>query len=606
MDYADIHSRLVILKHQHEGQYDDRWRIRAILNGGAAGIYSLLAWDVGKGASMQQSIAEISDTFGIDLPAVNLMDSGLTRIAQKVGRTPTLKPPKSQGETVMEAHQLRIDMLRDWDRQGKFGMQTPQIGRWLPGYSFVAWGLTQKRGEDGRLFPHMALQDPFDYYPGWLGPDQQPNEYARCRTIPIKELAHAIPDPEVAARVTRNLEQNSNRFSFLAPTGTQKTWEGVKSGVEVIEYENLEGKWVCIPEAEYILSYTPNVTGVRQFTFAKRYSFDKLTSQYHHVIGLQGAQAKLNILGIIAAEDGVLTGVDIDGDVESGEYEFGRDAVNQLAPGTKVYPQRSGNNYVHAFQQIDRLERQLRIGAQYDVQQDGQSPNSFATGMGMRELQGAVNDNVAEYHKIARQAYEDNDRIRLQFAEEMYRNEKRRFFDVRGKAHEVTVKNVINGDYRTRRIFGAMATFDDHQKIIVGLQLETAGAIDMLTFQENVDGLEDLELINERITRKQYRELMMSRLAAKSEQDPNADRILVEIMENPDKEMDLLREYFVPEQQEPSMEEMMGMQAQMMAAQQGGPVGVPSGAPPPVQSVLSRMEGSGAVDGGVQTVAVQR
>lgn len=147
-----------------------------------------------------------------------------------------------------------------------------------------------------------------------------------------------------------------------------------------------------------------------------------------------------------------------------------------------------------------------------------------------------------------------------------------------------------------------MATFDDHQKIIVGMQLETGGYIDPLTLQENIDGLDDLDLINERITRKKYREILLGRLMAKADTDPTVEQVLVKIMANPDKELELLAEAF-PEP--PTPEEMMGQQAQMMAAQQGGPVGVPAGPPDPIQTVLSRVEGSGAVDGGVQSVAVR-
>jgi hypothetical protein len=609
MNYADIHDSLVRLKAQNSEQYSERFRIRSILDGGASGMYALMAWDMGKGASMETAIADITDQFGIDLPTVNMMDSGLTRLAQKVGRSPTLKPPKAQGETVIEQHQKRIDLMRDWDRMGRVHLQSPQTGRWLPGYSFVGWQLKQRRGEDGKLFPVMELQDPFDMYPGWLGPDQRPIEYATVRRIPLTQLVHALGDAEEAARVSRTLQQNSERWSFLSE-GT-RTWEGVQSGVEIIEYENPEGKVVCIPEAEHIISYEPNVTGIRQFNFAKRYSFNKQISQYHHIIGIMAAQTKLNILSLIATEDSVLTGVDIVGEVESGEYEFGRDAVNLLSPGSQVVKQTGGTNHVATFQAIDRLERQLRIGAQYDVQQDGQSPNSFATGMGMRELQGAVTDNVREYHVVLRDALEENDSIRYQFAESVYKSEQRKYFDMRGKKQVATINNVIDGDYRTRRIYGAMATFDDHQKIIVGMQLETAGAMDMLTFQENIDGFEDLELMNERITRKQYKEVLMSRLLAKSEQDPAADAVLVAIMKDPDKEIPLLEEYFGGPDPEEQAQMEAAQQAQMMAQQGGGPVGVPppGGSPEmadaPVQSILSRIEGSGAVDGGVQSVAVQ-
>lgn len=602
MNFSDIADSLKRLKIQNADQIADRSRIRAILDGGPAGIAAILAWNVGKQASMDMAIDDMLEQYGTDLPTVNMMDSGMTRLAQKVGRIPTLKPPKSQGETVVESHQRRIDLLRTWDYQSKAKMVYPQVGRWTPGYGFAFAKLTQRRDMDGRLYPVAEPRDPYDVYPGWLGPDQQPNEYATVRRIPITELVHYFDDPAEAAMVTRRLKERANsqsQFSFVS--NGPRTWEGVQSGVEIIEYENLDGKYVVLPEAEHILSFVKNPINYRTWSFGKRYSFNKLIGQYHHVIGLQAMQTKLNILYLMAIEDGVMVPTDIDGEVE-GTYEFGRDIVNQLAPGTKVqrnYPP----TQTQTLQAINTLERQLRIGANYDVQQDGQSPNSFATGMGMRELQGAVTDNVREYHLVLGQWSEDNDEMRFRFAEELYKGEQRSYFDMRGKKRSADITTTINGDYRTRRIYGAMATFDDHQKIIVGMQLETGGYIDKLTFQENIDGLDDLELINERITRAEYRGVLLGMLAEQGQQDPNIKALMVEIMKDPDKEQAILEKVFAPPpppEQDPAA--MMGEQAQMMAAQQGGPVGVP---PPPIQTVLSRVEGSGAVDGGVQSVAVR-
>ena len=600
MKYADIHDSLVRLKFANQDQLADRFRIRAILDGGVSGIYAVLAWNVGKQASMAQDLSEVADEFGVDLPTVNFMDSGLNRLAQKVGRPPTLKPPKADGETVIARHQKRIDLLKTWDEEGRISRMAPQKGRWLPGYGFVFDKLVQRTDRMGQIFPVMESRDPYDTFVGWLGPDQQPKEYATVRRIPINELVWRIDDPAVAAEVTRKLERGnrSQQFSFLSHG--ERTWEGIKAGVEIIEYECHDFRAIAIPEAEHVLKVVPNVLSIPTFTFARRYTFNKPHGQYHHVIGLQGMQAKLNILYMMAIEDGVMVETNIDGDVD-GRYEFGRGAVNMLTPGTKVarpYPPAQ----TQTLQAINTLERQLRIGANYDVQQDGTSPNSFATGMGMRELQGAVNDNVREYHMVLSAQAEDNDWIRQAWAAELYKGQTRQYYDMKGKAQSATIDNVLTGDYRTRRIYGAMATFDDHQKIIVGMQLETGGYIDPLTLQENIDGLEDLELINERITRKKYREILLGRLMAKAETDPTVEQVLVKIMANPDKELELLAEAF-PEP--PTPEEMAGQQAQMMAAQQGGPVGVPAGPPDPIQTVLSRVEGSGAVDGGVQSVAVR-
>jgi hypothetical protein len=95
-------------------------------------------------------------------------------------------------------------------------------------------------------------------------------------------------------------------------------------------------------------------------------------------------------------------------------------------------------------------------------------------------------------------------------------------------------------------------------------------------------------------------------LRQESLENPAAKQALVEVMANPGDEVEILEKYFgAPDPAEAAAMEQ-AMMAQQQAAMGGGPVGVPQGgAPEPIQSVLSRIEGSGAVDGGVQSVAVQ-
>ena len=58
------------------------------------------------------------------------------------------------------------------------------------------------------------------------------------------------------------------------------------------------------------------------------------------------------------------------------------------------------------------------------------------------------------------------------------------------------------GSYKTRRVYGAMAGYDEPQKIVTGLQLLQAGIIDKQTLQENLDGLDNLVRVNDRITKE--------------------------------------------------------------------------------------------------------
>ncbi|HEY5727485.1 MAG TPA: hypothetical protein VIV08_02635, partial [Acidimicrobiia bacterium] len=59
----------------------ERKRIQAIMDGGVAGIQAVMAWDQGRQGG---SPADIQRKYGVDLAAVNLMASGVERLAQRV------------------------------------------------------------------------------------------------------------------------------------------------------------------------------------------------------------------------------------------------------------------------------------------------------------------------------------------------------------------------------------------------------------------------------------------------------------------------------------------------------------------------------------------
>ncbi len=69
------------------------------------------------------------------------------------------------------------------------------------------------------------------------------------------------------------------------------------------------------------------------------------------------------------------------------------------------------------FTQIDRIERQLRVGSSYPVSDDAISPNSFVTGRGLQELLSSVDLNVKEYQLSLKTAMEELDYKRLEMDE---------------------------------------------------------------------------------------------------------------------------------------------------------------------------------------------
>ncbi|HVF75483.1 MAG TPA: hypothetical protein VM938_10580, partial [Acidimicrobiales bacterium] len=327
----------------------------------------------------------------------------------------------------------------------------------------------------------------------------------------------------------------------------------------------------------------------------KRFSFAKLTGQYDHVIGLMAAMARLNLLAMIGIEDAVMSETNVIGDTEAAKYRKGRNAVNYFAPGTQVTKMNDRVPF-ESFTQLDRLERQLRIVAGYPVTDDAQHPGGgWATGRGLQELTSAIDEEVREYHTILATGLMQLDALRLEWDETYYGNVDKTMEGAYGGAAFVetyTPSKHIKGHRRTRRVYGAMAGWDDATKIVGGLQLMQGGIIDDDTFRENLDGLGNLEKIKERILASKAEGVLFGSLMAMAEQgDPAAMAIAVE---------------FLPAGKLRTKIEgvLAGLQEQQAAAeQQAAPPEVMTGQPPPdVATVLSRLTAGGAATGGVQTV----
>ena len=560
----------------------ERRRIRDVMNGGALGVRSVLNSDM---------------DLGIDLPTANIMWSGLERLAQKIGREPTLKTdmlPTKDTQKARRKADKRARIVRGWDETSRMELQYPQIGRWLPGYGFTLHVIRERKFGDS-TYPVADLRDPYDVYPGQWGVDQQPSEVAVQRLVSEREFLRIYPEQTEAVADYRKMKRAKSGIPVLS---NGSNWEGpTPNPLTIIEYMCDDGTYVACPELERIVAYIPNpLESGPAFVMTKRFSFDKLQGQYHHVFGLMAMMAKLNILGLIAAEDSVFRETNIIGELIGSEYERGRFAVNMFEPGTRIEKPTS-DQLTQTFQAINVLERQFRVVAGYDVSQDGISPNSFATGQGIRELGSSANENVKEYQTAIKHSVELIDRKRLEWEEVMHPNSKKKVYWYEGGdqfEEKYVPSKDIDKDYRTNRVYGAMATFDENSKIVAGLQLMQARVMDRRTFQENLDGFHNVSLINERIDQDMAKENLIQGLGMRfGQMDPAAGMALVEILDNPSEASTILKKLFTPEEPEMSPEEQAMIAGGGVPGQEGG------GPPPAVQTILSQMEAPG---GGAQTV----
>jgi hypothetical protein len=553
-------------------------RIKAILNGGADGIKALL------GNTMETSDADL-------LPAPNMLQSGIDRLAQKVSGIPQVRvdvPNDNDSARSKQRAEKLERIVTNYDDKQNLLSQLQQAARWLPGYGYCAWVITTKRDTNGFFYPSAELRDPYDTFPGNFGPDQQPREMAVVRRIPRYKLAQIYP--EFAEQILKQDDDEGDELNgdLAAPfmsyeNNREQNWEdNTYSGVRIIEYYDMGGTYVVFPERNMILDFIPNVLSTPPFVFMKRTSFDQLKGQYDHVIGLMAMMAKINIMSAIAMEDSVFTETNISGEIESGQYRKGRFAVNYLAPGTQVSKPMNNIPY-QLFQQVDRLERQLRMVGGYPVTDDSQSPNSFVTGAGLSELNSTMSLMISEYRDIIKTAMVQMDAKRLEmdvvlsYSQGISKKPMAGFLNGSAFSENYAPLNDIGGDFKTRRIYGVMAGFDEPQKIVTGLQLLQAGVIDVETLQDNIDGLENIAKVQERIRKNKAEQVLFDSILARSAQgDPAATMAAIAIYEYPSAITDIMKQFYTPQEPQMSPEEEAMIQQQMMQQQLGGQGGVPT------------------------------
>jgi len=558
-------------------------RIKAILNGGSEGMKSLL------GNSMDAEDADL-------LPAPNLLQSGIDRLAQKISGVPQVRVDILNGNeserAKFQAEKLER-IVTSYDATQNLTGQLAQASRWLPGYGYCAWVISTKVDSNGYVYPSAELRDPYDTFPGNFGPDQQPRELAVLRRVPRYKLAQIYP--EFKDEIMRKDDDETGEDYTPVPTeflsydtNNAQDWEdNTRAGLRIIEYYDQGGTYIVFPERKLILDFIPNVLSTPPFVFMKRISFDQLKGQYDHVIGLMGMMAKINIMSAIAMEDAVFTETNISGELESGQYRKGRFAVNYLSPGTQVSKPQNNMPY-QLFQQVDRLERQLRLVGGYPVTDDAQSPNSFVTGAGLQELNGAMSLMINEYREIIKNAIVEMDAKRLEMdvvlAYTTGVTKKPMIGYINGSAFSENYQPLkdIGGDLRTRRIYGVMAGFDEPQKIVTGLQLLQAGVIDTETLQDNIDGLENIQKVQERIRKNKAEGVLFDSILARSAQgDPSATMAAIAIYEQPNAITDIMKQFYTPEEPGMTPEQEAMIQQQMLGGQ-----GLPPQAPPSISEAF--------------------
>jgi len=572
--FAQVAKRVSYLRNLNEPYLPDRSRIRALMNGGRGALEVLL-----------KDLPPTEET----LPAANHIRSGVERFSEMISPTPDLRvdPPQHTDKTKpREQAEKRERIVTSYDERCKLDQQIAQGSLWAPGYGFFSWKVCERRDRAGNLFPKAELRDPFTTWPAEWGVDQDPVDIAYQRFVNPDLLIDIYPHAKAGLTGLRRLPGGGFDLSGLGVQHQRPGWDGQSGGVEVIEYVDSYGTYVYSPAIDGFLDVFEHPLDRPPFVVPRRFTFDTLTGQFSDVIGLASTMAKLTLLTQIIMEDAAFAPLVVTGRMD-GPFRKGRDAVNLIEGGDAKYVQQ--NIPYQMFTEIDRIESHLRSTTGYSKQADGESPISFVTGQGLEELGSSLTRQVERYQLSFSSALTELDAIRLEWDERAYGGQMLPLEGyVKGSAYaeEYDPAVSIDGQYRTRRVYGLMAAWDDARKLVGGLQLLSAGAIDLTTLRENLRGIDNIPQIEER-TRKDKAEnvLFEGMLAAASQGDPNAQRLAFEVHKTGD--LDKALEEFYAAQEE-------------MAAEEAA---APPEAPPDLATAMSMLRADGSAEGTARTVA---
>lgn len=577
-----VMERVNLIRNSYTDLLDDRRRMRAILDGGPEGIKALL----GEKVKIKSN----------DIPALNMFESGSTRVAHDLGPPPDTKAdafPPARGLTAEDQRKKadkRVRIVQSYDHK-RLNRQLRYQARYLPVYAYAIWVTTERVDSEGNRYPIAEIRDPFYSYPAWWAQDEQVDELVTTRKIPPLTLARLYPDAK------KSIEKLTGSLESLYHADS---WAINRPGIDIVEYHCLDGTYVLMSNGDVMLDYAENpLTTGPKFEVARRPTINRPIGQYNNAIGLMAHAAKLNVLALIATEDSVFRETNVTGGMESIKYKRGRFAINYLPAGAAV-TRPTGDFPVSAFEQINRLEKQLRIQTQYPVSQDGQSPMSYTTGQGIDRLDASSDRMIAEYRAILGESLESLDAKRLEWDERMYPSGSKPMHGIAdGKAffETYTPSKDIKQQWQTRREYGPMTGIDEPTKIVAGIQLLGAGVIDMETFRGMLHSLGQLDVIRDGVRKDRSEAALFSSLEMMAQQgDPQASLILANIFRDPDNAGQEMAKFFTPEEPEISPEEEA-----FLAQSQGQGQG--AGPPPDVMTALSQLsQGGGVGGGGVQTV----
>lgn len=427
-------------------------------------LRSAMMFDGGERA-VEAMLGDHNDRSLRDMPIANYMRDAMEAFASRLGAVPDLRvdppvtgKPSDENASRQKAAEKKARIVASYDDDHNDGLaeRVPMLARWVPGASYAVWTIDPIQVGD-YPYPRATLHNPLDTMLAQWSSVTRPEDVGFTTKVPLRELKRLYPEHVEALASTEKLGGGGVDLSRHQP--------GL--GLEVVRYYDRHGTWWIVPEKRLLLDFIPNpLESGPAFEAFTKFNYGRLRGEFDDMIGPMISMARLQILSEVAVRKDVAQPTNLftgAGGPLSGPYKMGFKATNIFDVNAKVHIP-NGSAQFQAWQQLDRLERTLRIEGTSPVQDSGESPMSFVTGRGLNALTDRVERSVREYQRIFKAGFQRLDSKRLEYDEMSWPDITKPMQGVRqGAAFSETYRpsTHIRKNWRTRREYGAMASVDE-------------------------------------------------------------------------------------------------------------------------------------------------
>jgi hypothetical protein len=463
-----------------------------------------------------------------------------------------------------------------WD-DWKWAVRTLQGALYFKTFGYVPVTLWPYSRSTQKYAPHATFEDPCGFYPGPVESyGDQPLDGFVSWTKTAGEIASLYPEarPYLFQRGTNTPLETGDRVECARYHG-----DGEIS--LFLPDQGVALKRMLLPDSlrkpTLLMAMRPNV------------SPEEMQGQFDQLVGLLLGKARLTALVLTYAERQVHAPIEVDEDVK---WEFGADALIRrprgAAPATKVQIQMPAD----VWRELDKFERELRLGSRRPASRDGDSPVSYATGKGIDALEASVDSQLRTDQTIFGALNEDVVCSALALDEALYPNREQELGA--GPGTYVPTEDIA-GRYRATMTYGLLMGMNPSFAMVTLAQMNAARFASRRTAMENMPTIPELSREMDRIRAEDGEAALLQYIqGAAAAGDPTALQLAMELA--PDSSYTRVVEKMLSAQQEGAQAASAGQPA--LPGGGAGPLALPAppapggaGGPPAPEAVEAGMFG---------------